>query len=355
MQGEEHFGIPPDAAPLPPEAIANIVKDALNVIETAVLANPNEFKEYEWRQRPSVIRQAAIDAYVNPPPPWGLRISLSTLYVGPEHCRAVAKSMLLCKTVTSLDLSMCDMQTDAAIYLFKCLSGRNNVLRHLNISGNFIDAAGGVEAASVVGQLESLHLACNNIGDEGCIAIAQKLRRTNTMKFLNVRANGISDVGIYHLLQALEPLEAMTIDISELNNNEGGQGVPGANALTSSKSEVVPPTTATMQLMSSSVRAAGAARKSSVSPLTGVMRRGSRLYSTAIMVGLPATAAGASQSPTFVDPSVKNTSINALWFQLNSSTSRILSDRITAILQARFPQPPEGFNDKKKKGKKGRK
>jgi hypothetical protein len=354
MQDDDYLGFPPDRTPLPPEAITKIVNDAKNLIETATLANPDEYKDFEWRLRPSVKRQIAIEQYLNPQPPWGLRVNLASLYIGPTHCNAIAQSMLLCKTVTSLDLSMCDMQTDSAVYLFKCLKGRNKVLRHLNISGNFIDAAGGVAAASCVPQLESLHIACNNIGDEGCVAIAQQLRCSNTMKFLNVRANNITNTGVYYLLQALEPMEAMTIDINDMKSPSRGVSTAPATDI-----EVVAPTTSTMQSMLAA--STNRATQPAASP-SGPQRRQSRLYSTAIMT-IATGRNGEEASPPadrqpavpFLDPAIKNTSVNALWFQLNSNISRILVDRINTILAARFPQPPEGFNDKKKKGKKGKK
>ena len=368
---DDYMGFPPDQTPLQPEAINAIVNDARTLIETATLANPDEYKSFEWKQRPSTLRQIAVEHFLNPPPPWGLRVNLASLYIGPEHCNTIAQSMLLCKTVTSLDLSMCDMQTESAVYLFKCLKGRNKVLRHLNLNGNFIDPPGGVAAATCVGQLESLHLACNNIGDVGCIAISHELRRTNTMKFLNVRANNITNVGIHKLLEALSPEAAEAIDLAQFAKPAIviPRDVEVVPAATQTLQAMMAGSTSSTTLNSPSGNQAAAAPSSPIGSPQNVssprlssvaqpgQRRQSRLYTTAI-IALAGASPDLSSSPRgetipFLDRSVKNTSINALWVQLNKNVARVLEEQIVSILAARFPQPPEGFNDKKKKGKKG--
>ncbi len=118
----------------PADYITAAVEDAKRTIETAVLpTNPRDPSNgvLPWRIRPSEMRALAVQDYLAPPPEWGVKINLASMYIGPDHAKAVAHSLILNHTVTTLDLSCCDMGTDAAIELMHCLE-RNKTLKHLN-------------------------------------------------------------------------------------------------------------------------------------------------------------------------------------------------------------------------------
>jgi hypothetical protein len=198
-----------EASPKQPTDYINAaVDEAARVIRTSVIAaNPRDPANgiLAWRLRPSEARAIAIHEFQEPPPEWGLKVNLANMYIGPGHTSTIAHALILNHTVTTVDLSCCDMGTDAAIELMHCLE-RNRTLKHLNISGNLIGPEGGVKAASsLLNKLETLHIACNELGDVGGAAIAEALRYSTTLKFLNLRGNHMRLYTLYRLMEALDP------------------------------------------------------------------------------------------------------------------------------------------------------
>lgn len=192
----------------PTDHINAAVEEATRMIHTAVLpVNPRDPRNgiLGWRLRPSEMRALAVQEFLEPPPEWGLKINLANMFIGPDHARTIAHALILNHTVTTIDLSCCDMGTSAAVELMQCLE-RNTTLKHLNISGNLIGPEGGVKAASsLLNKLETLHLACNELGDVGGAAIAEALRYSTKIKFLNLRGNHMRLYTLYTLIEALDP------------------------------------------------------------------------------------------------------------------------------------------------------
>lgn len=378
--------------------VATIVEEARLLIETcAIPPNPRDpssnNRVLAWRLRPSELRAIAVQDFLQPPPAWGLRINLANLRIGPDHAITIARSLILNHTVTSIDLSMCDVGTSACCELFRCLE-RNKTLRHLNLNGNFIAPAGAVAAAVCVGKLETLHMACNQIGTKGCLALASALASSTTMKFLNVRGNGISLYGVYSLIEALDSNIVMRL------SDDVKQAV--ADSRREYLSELAAERTAvqttnitnTIQKMMSAIRTAAAvshllphspsqrggqhrsAENDSASQSSSPNGREKRSASTAgtPLMGtrkslnadqsndLASMASSSYQTgdgalpatPLTADPSKPaNTSCHSLWVQGNCDAPPELLDVLVQILTKRVPQPPEGLNTKKKKkGKK---
>lgn len=198
-----------EASPKQPSDYVNAaVEEAARAIHTATLpVNPKDPSNgiLAWRLRPSEMRALAIQEFQEPPPEWGLKVNLANMYIGAQHTSTIAHALILNHTVTTVDLSCCDMGTNAAIELMHCLE-RNKTLKHLNISGNLIGPEGGVKAASsLLNKLETLHLACNELGDVGGAAIAEALRYSTTLKFLNLRGNHMRLYTLYSLMESLDP------------------------------------------------------------------------------------------------------------------------------------------------------
>lgn len=54
-----------------------------------------------------------------------------------------------------------------------------------------------------------LNLCCNNIGDEGCVALASSLRRNRTLLTLSLTGNSIGDYGVGSLAKVYRPVMTM--------------------------------------------------------------------------------------------------------------------------------------------------
>lgn len=352
------------------EYVAMAVNDAKHFIETAVLPpNPKDpaNAHLTWRLRPSQLRAIAMQEYLEPPAPWGLKVNLANLSIGPSHCNTIAKALILNHTVTSLDLSCCDMETEACVHLFQCI-GRNSTLRHLNINGNFIEAPGAVAAAGCINRLETLHMACNRLGDKGCIAIAEALPSSSTIKFLNVRGNGATKFGVFKLLEALDPniiakfspelKDAMAVAQKEYKK-ELQVELSGSTKKSLTNTPASPTTNESLTGSQSQPKRLGGlggsvAEERTASDRRMSIRRAAPPLTAAAAVGESTTAA-AGRSPTPVGASTTpgNSSITALWVQANLDIPQEMIDHLTSIMAARFPPPPEGFGNKKsKKGKK---
>lgn len=158
----------------------------------------------QYRLRPSEEASILSNRYLNPPPPWGIKINLHRSFIGPEKCLQLARKMILNQTVTYLDLSMCDMEAQAAVEFFKYLE-KNRTLKHLNVNGNRLKDDGACAAAKCISKLETLHIASNDVTDIGILAIADEVRISKSIKSLNVRNNHMTIYGLYKIMDALEP------------------------------------------------------------------------------------------------------------------------------------------------------
>lgn len=128
-----------------------MVSDAIRIVEATPISPPPWVTSMKKpRARPSEQQQAVYDAHVFPSPHWGLNINLSSTYMGIDQASRIARLMLTNTTVTTLDLSMCDIYSEGCEELVKCLK-RNFVLRHLSLNGNRIGPRGAVALAEYLG------------------------------------------------------------------------------------------------------------------------------------------------------------------------------------------------------------
>ena len=138
--GREHAGA------LDP-SVEILVSDALRIVERTPLPPPPWVEALKRpRARPSEDQHRAYDAHVFPMPEWGLNINLSSSYMGISQGRRIAQMMVTNATVTTLDLSACDLYSEGCEALVACLK-RNAVLRHLSLNGNRIGPKGAVALA----------------------------------------------------------------------------------------------------------------------------------------------------------------------------------------------------------------
>lgn len=280
------------------ENVDFLFKQAIDTIEDSTVAvDPNAPSCNAWRLRPSEEAAVLVERYLNPPPRWGKKIDLSLLFLGPEKCALIGRMLILNRTVTSLDLSMCDMQEEAAVNFFTCIK-RNQCLKHLNVNGNNIGDKGAIAAAECICNLETLHMSCNNIHDNGAVAISSFLRMSNKIRSLNLRANRITAYGVYKLISSLEPID---------------------------------------DRMSASLQ-------KTVTSLRGDLEAGDKYQ-----ILVPDGDVLQSNQSFSLSIEVHNETLHTLWISLNCDIPDELVKILETILAKRFPQPPKGISKKKKK------
>ncbi|RNF09935.1 uncharacterized protein Tco025E_06888 [Trypanosoma conorhini] len=289
---------------------------AVEAIEVATIPpDPDAPSCLMWRLRPSEEAAILVQRYLNPPPQWGIKLSLSSTFLGPERCMSLGRKLILNNTVTTLDLSMCDMQDEAAAEFFNSLK-RNRCLKHLNVDGNYISDKGASAAAECVQNLETLHMSCNIIHDKGAIDIASFLRKSAKIKTLNLRANRITFYGAYRLIAALEPvLDRVSPALRE------------AILL-----QEPPP------LCDSEASLSASAKHSAC-----------RTLDLSGDVNTENNVEKASQGKRNSNASTEpyNETIHTLWLRHNCDIPEELFTILETILAKRFPQPPKGISKKK--------
>ena len=221
------------------DAVAAAVADAMHVIETVTLP-PNPLAPLKTKKGASLfmyekeLQKQSLERELkglDAPPPWGLKVNLANLAIGPERCEQISKAMILNRTVTTIDLSGCDLGDEGGQMLAHCLR-RNPILQHLVLNGNFFGPETATAFADVLRvpecSLETVSLSCNAIGDKGALAIADALRVNQLLSFLNIRANKITDVGAEALLAAIQPgvnhgLVALWVNMNSLSSEKSAQ------------------------------------------------------------------------------------------------------------------------------------
>ncbi|KAH9600514.1 Leucine-rich repeat [Trypanosoma melophagium] len=297
-------------------------KRVIEAIETAAIPpDPDAPSCNMWRLRPSEEVAHAMQRYLNPPPRWGLNLSLSSMFLGSEKCISIGRKLILNNTVTTIDISMCDMQDKGAVEFFSCLK-RNKCLKHLNVDGNYIGDKGAIAAAKCIQNLETLHMSCNDIHDEGAIAIASSLRISSKIKTINLRANRITFYGAYKLIDALEPiLPRISLELAEKISARESSRVTEGDEVTSLSIKSYP---------------------------AGLLEGSGDIDNDITPEGMVESKENNKDFPI----EVYNETLHTLWLRENVDIPEDFFKLLDTILVKRFPQPPKGVSKKtKKRGK----
>eukprot|EP00439_Symbiodinium_sp_Y106_P067708 s832_g11.t1 len=114
-------------------------------------------------------------------------------------------------TVRSLDLCYCELGALGVEALAASIA-RPSGLRQLSLGANAMTARGACAAASLATGLKRLDLEINQLGDEGCKFVSQKvlLRVSTTLQHLDLGMNSIGREGALALAEALGANTALT-------------------------------------------------------------------------------------------------------------------------------------------------
>ena len=138
-----------------------------------------------------------------------LAIWLKRNPVLPAGMQHIAKSLSVNRTLTTLDLSNCGLLDEGCITLFRTGMMHNRTMKHLYLNTNGITGVGTSVIAEYFekgGNMESLYLSCNPLGDEPVKLLAQSLKGNRHLVRLGLASCAIGIVGITALVDTFPTL-----------------------------------------------------------------------------------------------------------------------------------------------------
>ncbi|XP_034877996.1 NLR family CARD domain-containing protein 3 isoform X2 [Mirounga leonina] len=133
------------------------------------------------------------------------RISLAENQISNKGAKALARSLLVNRSLTALDLRSNSIGPQGAKALADALK-INRTLAFLSLQSNSIRDNGArsvAEALAANRTLSVLQFSSNSIGDGGAGALAKALKVNQGLESLDLQSNSISDAGVAALMEAL--------------------------------------------------------------------------------------------------------------------------------------------------------
>ncbi|XP_010374342.2 NLR family CARD domain-containing protein 3 isoform X1 [Rhinopithecus roxellana] len=152
--------------------------------------------------------------------------------IGPQGAKALADALKINRTLTSLSLQGNTIRDDGARSMAEALAS-NRTLSMLHLQKNSIGPMGAQRMADALKQnrsLKELMLSSNSIGDGGSKALAEALKVNQGLESLDLQSNSISDAGVAALMGALCTNQTL-LSLSLRENSispEGGQAIAHA-------------------------------------------------------------------------------------------------------------------------------
>nr|XP_023416616.1 NLR family CARD domain-containing protein 3 isoform X3 [Cavia porcellus] len=156
-------------------------------------------------------------------------LDLRSNSIGPQGAKALADALKINRTLTSLSLQSNAIKDDGARSVAEALAV-NQMLSVLHLQKNVIGPRGAQQMAEALKQnrsLKELMLSSNSIGDGGAKALAEALKVNQALLNLDLQSNSISDMGVAALMGALCANQTLL----SLNLRENSISPEGAQAL----------------------------------------------------------------------------------------------------------------------------
>ncbi|XP_012587131.1 PREDICTED: protein NLRC3 [Condylura cristata] len=160
------------------------------------------------------------------------RISLAENQISSKGAKALARSLLVNRSLAALDLRSNSIGPPGAKALADALKN-NRTLTSLSLQKNSIGPVGTQRMADALRQNQSLRelmLSSNSIGDGGAEALAKALRVNQGLENLDLQSNSISDAGVAALMGALcANRTLLSLNLRENSiSSEGAKGLARA-------------------------------------------------------------------------------------------------------------------------------
>ncbi|XP_054445193.1 NLR family CARD domain-containing protein 3 [Pteronotus mesoamericanus] len=132
-------------------------------------------------------------------------LDLRSNTVGPQGAKALADALKINRTLVFLSLQGNRIRDDGARSMAEALAA-NRTLSVIHLQKNTIGPLGAQQMADALKQnrsLKELMFSSNSIGDEGAKALAEALKVNQGLESLDLQSNSISDAGVAALMGAL--------------------------------------------------------------------------------------------------------------------------------------------------------
>ncbi|XP_061206631.1 NLR family CARD domain-containing protein 3 isoform X2 [Neopsephotus bourkii] len=153
--------------------------------------------------------------------------------IGPTGARALADALKQNQVLLSLNLQHNTIKEEGATFLAEALL-TNHRLTTLHLQKNAIGAHGAKRIAEALKQncsLKELILSSNSVGDDGLVALAEALKVNHSLQSLDLQSNSISSAGVTALTAALCSNKGL-INLNLRENSISKEGGPAiAHAL----------------------------------------------------------------------------------------------------------------------------
>ncbi|XP_061455503.1 NLR family CARD domain-containing protein 3 isoform X2 [Rhineura floridana] len=161
-----------------------------------------------------------------------MALDLRSNSIGPKGAKALADSLKINQYLFSLNLQNNMIKEEGAKCLAEALVN-NHTLMTLHLQKNSVGAQGSKKIAEALKKnwaLQELILSSNCIGDGGAAALAEGLKVNRTLLTLDLQSNSISDIGVTALTRALCSNQGLTsLNLRENSiSKDGAQGIAKA-------------------------------------------------------------------------------------------------------------------------------
>ncbi|XP_011374925.1 NLR family CARD domain-containing protein 3 [Pteropus vampyrus] len=132
-------------------------------------------------------------------------LDLRSNSIGPQGAKALADALKINRTLASLSLQSNRIRDDGSRSIAEALAA-NRTLSMLHLQKNTIGPTGAQRMADALKQnrsLKELMFSSNSIGDGGAKALAEALKVNQGLQSLDLQSNSISDTGVAALMGAL--------------------------------------------------------------------------------------------------------------------------------------------------------
>ncbi|XP_025772669.1 NLR family CARD domain-containing protein 3 [Puma concolor] len=132
-------------------------------------------------------------------------LDLRSNSIGPQGAKALADALKINRTLAFLSLQNNAIRDNGARFVAEALAA-NRTLSVLHLQKNTIGPLGAQQTADALKQnrsLKELIFSSNSIGDKGAEALAKALKVNQGLKSLDLQSNSISDAGVAALMGAL--------------------------------------------------------------------------------------------------------------------------------------------------------
>ncbi|KAL1779952.1 NLRC3 isoform X1 [Sigmodon hispidus] len=158
-----------------------------------------------------------------------ITLDLRSNSIGPQGAKALADSLKINRTLTSLSLQSNVIKDGGVMCMAEALVS-NQTITILQLQKNLIGPMGAQQMADALKQnrsLKTLMFSSNTIGDGGAMTLAEALKVNQGLENLDLQSNAISNTGVAVLMRAL----CVNHTLSRLNLRENSISPEGARVL----------------------------------------------------------------------------------------------------------------------------